>query len=253
MERHELNSYLKGDGNTRWIVIGLSVMATQASAVTFLSTPGQGFESGLGFVQIYFGMPIALIIIAAVFVPIYRRLNVYTAYEYLGNRFDKKTRLLGTVIFLLQRGLGAGITLYAPAIVLSTVMGWRLDVTILCSGLVVIAYTSFGGSHAVNVTQKQQILVIFVGMIAAMAVLWSKLPPEMTLIDTLTLAGGLHKLKAVDYSFDPQNRYTFWSGVLGATFLNARLFWHRPIAGSAILVRSVGPREPARPDVQRRV
>jgi solute:Na+ symporter, SSS family len=222
--RQTLETHLRGQGNTRWFSVGLSVMATQASAVTFLSTPGQGFESGLGFVQIYFGMPIALIIIAALFVPIYRRLNVYTAYEYLGNRFDKKTRLLGTVIFLLQRGLGAGITLYAPAIVLSTVMGWRLDVTILCSGVVVIAYTSFGGSHAVNVTQKQQILVIFVGMIAAMAVLWSKLPREMTLIDTLTLAGGLHKLKAVDFSFDPQNRYTFWSGLLGGTFLMLAYF-----------------------------
>ena len=224
--RHQqtLNSFLRGEGGTRWFSIGLSVMATQASAVTFLSTPGQGFESGLGFVQIYFGMPIALIIIAIVFVPIYRRLNVYTAYEYLGRRFDKKTRLLGTAIFLLQRGLGAGITLYAPAIVLSTVMGWRLDATILCSGIVVIAYTAMGGSDAVNVTQKQQVLVIFVGMIAAAAVLWSKLPAGLTVTDTLALAGGMHRLQAVDYSFDPRNRYTFWSGTLGATFLMLAYF-----------------------------
>ena len=136
--RRDLHAYLQGAGNTRWITIGLSVMATQASAITFLSTPGQGYEDGLGFVQNYFGAPLALIIIAVFFLPIYRRLHVYTAYEYLGRRFDPRTRLLGAGLFLLQRGLGAGITIYAPAIVLSTVMGWRLDVTIVASGLVVI-------------------------------------------------------------------------------------------------------------------
>jgi solute:Na+ symporter, SSS family len=219
-----LETYIKGRGKTRWFAIGLSVMATQASAVTFLSTPGQGYESGLGFVQIYFGMPIALIVIAIVFLPIYRRLNVYTAYEYLGRRFDKKTRLLGTAVFLLQRGLGAGITIYAPAIVLSTVLGWRLDVTIVCSGLVVIVYTALGGSEAVNVTQKHQFGVIIAGMIAAGIMLWTKLPADLTLNDTLTLAGGFHKLQAVDYSFDWQKRYTFWTGLLPATFLMLAYF-----------------------------
>ncbi len=223
-DRRTFNTYLKGEGKTRWFTIGLSVMATQASAVTFLSTPGQGYESGLGFVQIYFGMPIALVIICAVFLPIYRRLNVYTAYEYLGRRFDQKTRLLGAAVFLLQRGLGAGITIYAPAIVLSTVMGWRLDVTILASGLVVVVYTAIGGSDAVNVTQKQQIAVIFAGMLAAVVVLWSKLPPKLTLTDTLTLAGGFQKLQAVDFSFDFNKRYTFWSGIFGATFLMLAYF-----------------------------
>ena len=222
--RHNLNTYLKGSGDAHWFVIGLSVMATQASAVTFLSTPGQGFASGLGFVQIYFGMPIALIIIAAVFLPIYRKLNVITAYEYLGRRFDTKTRLLGAAIFLLQRGIGAGITIYAPAIVLSTVFGWRLDVTILCSGLVVIAYTVSGGSDAVNVTQKYQIAVIFAGMIAAFVILLEKLPASLTLPDALSLAGGFHKLEAVNFSTDPHQRYTFWSGVLGATFLMLAYF-----------------------------
>src|SRR5476651_1371847 len=163
--RSDLSSYLKGSGNAGWLTIGLSVMATQASAVTFLSTPGQGYESGLGFVQNYFGAPLALIVIAAVFLPIYRRLKVYTAYEYLGKRFDGKTRLLGAGLFLVQRGLGAGITIYAPAIVLSSVMGWRLDLTIVCSGLLVVAYTVSGGSAAVNLTQKYQIGVIFIGMI----------------------------------------------------------------------------------------
>jgi len=223
-DRRTFNTYLRGQGKLGWFSIGLSVMATQASAVTFLSTPGQGYASGLGFVQIYFGMPIALVIIAAVFVPIYRRLNVYTAYEYLGKRFDRKTRLLGTAIFLLQRGLGAGITLYAPSIVLSTVMHWRLDVTIICSGVVVIAYTTSGGSDAVSYTQRQQIAVIFAGMFAALAVLWSKLPADLNITDTLSLAGGFGKLRAVDYSFDPHNRYTFWSGVLGATFLMLAYF-----------------------------
>lgn len=222
--RRNLSSYLQGDGKTRWFAIGLSVMATQASAVTFLSIPGQGFESGLGFVQIYFGMPIALIIIAVVFLPIYRRLQVYTAYEYLGRRFDTKTRLLGAAVFLLQRGIGAGITIYAPAIVLSTVMGWRLDITILCSGLVVILYTVSGGSDAVNVTQKYQIAVIFSGMILAGIVLITKLPPELGLRDALSLAGGFHKLQAVSYSTNPGERYTLWTGLFAATFLMLAYF-----------------------------
>jgi Na+/proline symporter len=222
--RRDLHTYLKGDGDTRWLVIGLSVMATQASAITFLSTPGQGYESGLGFVQNYFGAPFALIIIAVVFLPIYRRLNVYTAYEYLGKRFDGKTRLLGAGLFLLQRGLGAGITIYAPAIVLSTVMGWRLDLTILFAGLLVTAYTVLGGSAAVNVTQKYQIGVIFVGMVAAFVVLLAKLPAGLTLTDSLALAGGFHKLGAVDYSLSVHRRYTFWSGLLGGMFLALSYF-----------------------------
>jgi SSS family solute:Na+ symporter len=219
-----MRTYLEGEGHTPWYVIGLSVMATQASAITFLSTPGQGFQSGLGFVQNYFGMPIALIIIAAVFLPIYRRLNVYTAYEYLGQRFDKKTRLLGTAVFLLQRGLGAGFTLYAPAIVLSTMLGWRLDLTILCSGLVVIAYTTSGGSEAVNVTQKYQLSVIFAGMLSAFVILWLKLPKELSMSDVLSIAGSGDKLNGVDYSFNLHNRYTIWSGVLAATFLMLAYF-----------------------------
>jgi Na+/proline symporter len=222
--RSNLSSYLQGDGKTRWFAIGLSVMATQASAVTFLSIPGQGFESGLGFVQIYFGMPVALIIIAAVFLPIYRRLKVYTAYEYLGRRFDAKTRLLGAAVFLLQRGIGAGITIYAPAIVLSTVLGWRLDVTIICSGLVVILYTVSGGSDAVNVTQKYQIGVIFAGMVMAGVVLVMKLPPGLGVRDALSLAGGFHKLQAVTYSINPSERYTIWTGLFAATFLMLAYF-----------------------------
>ena len=220
----DLRTYLKGAGRTHWLTIGLSVMATQASAITFLSTPGQGYESGLDFVQNYFGAPLALIFIAVVFLPIYRRLNVYTAYEYLGRRFDPKTRLLGAGLFLVQRGLGAGITIYAPAIVLSSVMGWRLDVTIICSGLLVVAYTVSGGSAAVNLTQKYQIGVIFTGMIAAFFVLLARLPAGLTFPDALAVAGGFHKLEAVDFSFNPDRRYTFWSGLLGGLFLALSYF-----------------------------
>ena len=222
--QRNLSGYLKGTGTTPWLVIGLSVMATQASAITFLSMPGQGYESGMDFVQNYFGAPLALIIISIVFLPIYRRLNVYTAYEFLGRRFDGKTRLLGAGLFLVQRGLGAGLTIYAPAIVLSTVIGWPLDLTILLSGLVVIVYTVSGGSEAVTLTQKYQIGVIFAGMIAAFLILLAKLPPELTFTDALALAGAFHKLDAVDFSLSVHRRYTFWSGLLGGMFLALSYF-----------------------------
>ena len=221
---HDLRGYLKGAGETGWLTIGLSVMATQASAITFLSTPGQGYESGLGFVQNYFGAPLALIIVSAAFLPIFRRLKVYTAYEYLGHRFDPKTRLLGAGLFLLQRGLGAGITIYAPAIVLSTVMGWRLDATIVCSGLLVVAYTVSGGCDAVSLTQKYQIGVIFAGMVAAFFFLLAELPPGLGLSGSLALAGGFHKLEAVDFSLNPDRRYTLWTGLIGGMFLALSYF-----------------------------
>jgi Na+/proline symporter len=222
--RRDLSTYLKGDQSTSWAVIGISVMATQASAITFISTPGQGFEDGLGFVQNYFGMPLALVIIAAVFLPIYRHLNVYTAYEFLGKRFDTKTRLLGAALFLFQRGLAAGFTIYAPAIILSTVLEWRLDLTIILSGLVVIIYTAMGGSQAVNVTQKYQMAVIFGGMVAALVVLLLKLPAELSFTDALTVAGGFNKLEGVDFSININRRYTFWSGLLGGLFLSLSYF-----------------------------
>lgn len=215
--RRTLQTFLKGS-DTHWFVIGISVMATQASAVTFLSTPGQGYQGGLGFVQFYFGMPIALIIIAAVFLPIYRKLNVITAYEYLGQRFDTKTRLLGAAVFLLQRAIGAGLTIYAPAIVLSKVLDWPLTATIVGSGLIVVIYTAVGGSDAVNATQKYQITIIFAGMIAAFVILIVNLPAGLTLSDTLTIAGSMHKLEAVNFSTNPGQRYTFWSGIIAATF-----------------------------------
>lgn len=222
--KRSLETYIQGSGRSSWLIIGISVMATQASAITFLSTPGQGFESGLGFVQNYFGAPFALIIIAAVFLPLFRRLNVYTAYEFLGKRFDAKTRLLGAGLFLLQRGLGAGITIYAPAIVLSTVFGWPLDITIISSGLVVIIYTVVGGSEAVSLTQKYQFAVIFAGMIAAFVVLIWKLPAGIGFRGAMSVAGGLDRLNAVDFSPNIQSRYTFWSGTIGGLFLALSYF-----------------------------
>lgn len=222
--RRDLDHYLKGDHNSRWIVIGLSVMATQASASTFLSTPGQGYQTGLSFVQNYFGAPIAMIIIAAVFLPIYRRLNVYTAYEYLGKRFDNKTRLLGTFLFLFQRGIQAGITIYAPAIVLSTVFNWQLHLTIIFSGAVVIIYTVKGGSQAVTLTQKYQFVVIIIGMMTAFFVLLQKLPANLTFPNAVAMSGMFHKLKAIDYSVDYRQRYTLWTGLIGGMFLALSYF-----------------------------
>jgi Na+/proline symporter len=244
--RSDLKSYLKGSGQTPWFAIGLSVMATQASAITFLSTPGQGYLGGLSFVQIYFGVPLALIIIAIFFLPIFRKLNVYTAYEYLENRFDSKTRLLGAGLFLFQRGLGAGLTIYAPAIVMTTVFGWPLNLTVFSCGLLVIVYTVMGGSDAVTVTQEFQVAIIFAGMVTATCLLIGKLPAGLTVDDTLRLAGGFHKLNAVNFSTNIHERYTFWSGLLGGTFLMLSYFGtdqsqvQRYISGSSLRESRLG-------------
>ena len=219
-----LDTYLKGSATTRWGTIGLSVMATQASAITFLSIPGQGFESGIGFVQNYFGLPLALIIVCTVFLPIYRKLGVYTAYEFLGRRFDRKTRLLGAGLFLLQRGLAAGVTIYAPAIILSSVLGWSLNLTIIGTGLLVIVYTVTGGSAAVSLTQKWQMGVIFGGMVTAFLILLTRLPDGLGFGGAAHVAGALGKLQAVDFSFDPAKRYTLWTGLFGGLFLSLSYF-----------------------------
>ena len=220
----DLGHYLHGDSSIRWGTIGLSVMATQASAVTFLSTPGQAYESGMGFVQNYFGLPFALIVVCVVFIPIYHRLKVVTAYEYLGQRFDQKTRLLGAFLFLLQRGLAAGITIYAPAIILSALLGWNLRLTILLSGLFVVIYTTSGGTTAVSHTQKWQMAVILAGMAVAFGMILHRLPPDVSFLQAVSVAGKMGKLDAVDFSFDFQRRYTFWSGTLGGFFLALSYF-----------------------------
>ncbi|MBK7406866.1 MAG: sodium:solute symporter [Saprospirales bacterium] len=214
-----VSSYLKGDRDLPWWTIGLSIMATQASAITFLSTPGQAYDDGMRFVQFYFGMPIAMVILCIFVLPVYYRLNVYTAYEYLEGRFDLKTRSLTALFFLIQRGLAAGITIYAPSIILSTIMGWSLFWTNISIGSLVIIYTVAGGTKAVSVTQKQQMIVILTGMLlAALIVVW-KLPGNIGFTDALTVAGKMGKLNVVDFNFDLKNRYNFWSGILGGTFL----------------------------------
>jgi solute:Na+ symporter, SSS family len=219
-----LTTYLRGNTSTGWGTIGVSVMATQASAITFLSIPGQGFESGIGFVQNYFGLPLALIIVCAVFLPMYRRLNVYTAYQFLGQRFDEKTRLLGAGLFLLQRGLAAGVTIYAPAIIISTVLGWPLDLVIVFTGLLVIVYTVTGGSEAVALTHKWQMAVISAGMVTAMVILLLRLPDGLGFTGAASVAGALGKLQAVDFSLDPSRRYTVWTGLFGGLFLSLAYF-----------------------------
>ena len=219
-----VKDYIKGGNDTKWWTIGLSVMATQASAITFLSTPGQAFHSGMGFVQFYFGLPIAMVIICLVFIPIYHKLKVYTAYEYLEGRFDLKTRTLAALLFLVQRGLAAGITIFAPAIILSSVLGWDLVSLNIIIGVLVILYTVTGGTKAVNVTQKQQMIIIFTGMLVAFFMIISKLPPDISFSRALDIAGASGKMEVLDFSFDLSNRYTVWTGFLGGTFLMLSYF-----------------------------
>ena len=219
-----LGQYLKGDASIRWATIGLSVLATQAGPITFLSMPGQAYESGIGFIQNYFGQPLALIVVCAVFVPIYQRLKVYTAYQYLSQRFDRKTQLLGAFLFLIQRGIAAGITLYAPAIVLSAMLGWRLNLTIWLAGGLVIVYTVIGGTKIVSITQRYQMIVILIGMAIAFAVAVYRLSPDLSFGNTLSVAGKMGKLEAVNFSVDPHKRYTFWSGLIGGFFLALSYF-----------------------------
>ncbi len=219
-----VDDFIRGGNQSKWWTIGLSVMATQASAITFLSTPGQAFHDGMGFVQFYFGLPIAMVIISLVFIPIYHRLKVYTAYEYLETRFDLKTRTLAAILFLIQRGLAAGITIFAPAIILSAVLGWDLITLNISIGVLVIIYTVSGGTKAVSVTQKHQMAVIFSGMFIAFYLILSYLPEEITFTKALEIAGASGKMDILDFSFDLDNRYTFWSGIIGGTFLMLSYF-----------------------------
>ncbi|MCG9971778.1 sodium:solute symporter [Christiangramia crocea] len=219
-----VKDYIGGGRNAKWWTVGLSVMATQASAITFLSTPGQAYHDGMGFVQFYFGLPIAMVIICMVFIPIYHRLNVYTAYEYLESRFDRKTRTLTAILFLIQRGLAAGITIFAPAIVLSAVLGWNLTYLTVIIGVLVIIYTVSGGTKAVSVTHKQQMAVILTGMFVAFFIIMSYLPESVGFMNALEIAGTGGKMNILDYSFDLENRYTLWSGLIGGSFLALSYF-----------------------------
>jgi len=219
-----VKDYILGNNETPWWTVGLSVMATQASAITFLSTPGQAYHDGMGFVQFYFGLPIAMVVISMTFIPIYHKLKVFTAYEYLEQRFDLKTRSLASILFLVQRGLGTGITIYAPSIILSSILGWNLTQLNIIIGSLVIIYTFSGGTKAVNVTQKHQMFVIMFGMIVTFFLILHLLPNDMTFGNALHIAGANDKMNIVDFSFDPETRYTFWSGITGGFFLALSYF-----------------------------
>ena len=219
-----IEGYLLGNKSMKWGTIGLSIMATQASAITFLSTPGQAYMDGMGFVQFYFGLPLAVVILCMTLVPIYHKLKVYTAYEYLENRFDLKTRLLTSGLFMISRGLAAGITIYAPAIILSTIIDLSLNTTILIIGILVIIYTVSGGTKAVSQTQKQQMVVILVGMVIAFGMLIYLFPEQISFGKAVALAGHMGKMEVVDFSFDLSNRYTVWSGIFAGLVLHASYF-----------------------------
>ena len=219
-----IKEYLKGGNEARWWTVGLSVMATQASAITFLSTPGQAFHDGMGFVQFYFGLPFAMLIICLFFIPVYHRLNVYTAYEFLEKRFNLQVRTLTALLFLVQRGLAAGITIYAPAIILSVVLGWDLKILVVLVGTLVITYTMIGGTKAVNVTQKQQMFIIFLGMFIAFGFIVYRFPEGIGFNEALQLAGKAGKLNVLDFSIILNSRYTFWSGLTGGLFLALSYF-----------------------------
>ncbi|HVX66358.1 MAG TPA: sodium:solute symporter [Bryobacteraceae bacterium] len=214
-----VNTYLLAGKTMPWYAMGLSIMATQASAITFISTTGQSYIDGMRFVQFYFGLPVAMVILAATAVPIFHRAGVYTAYEYLEKRFDVKTRALVSVIFLIQRGLGVGIALAAPAIVLTVILGWPANMTTLLMGVIVIAYTVLGGIKAVTWTDVQQMLIIFVGLFVALFTAVMLLPANVSFFDAVLLAGAAGRLNAVDLKFDVSNPYTIWSGLIGGTFL----------------------------------
>ncbi|MEO6902598.1 MAG: sodium:solute symporter [Bacteroidia bacterium] len=219
-----IKGYLLADKKLPWYHVGLSVMATQASAITFLSAPGQAYSDGLRFIQFYFGLPLAMVVLCITFIPIFQKLNVYTAYEYLEKRFDNKTRSLTAFLFLLQRGVSTGITIYAPAIILSTILNIDINYTILFNGIIVIFYTVYGGTKAVSYTQLLQMSIIFAGLFLAAYMVVHLLPENVGFIDALHIAGKMNKLNAIDTTFDFNNRYNIWSGIIGGFFLQLSYF-----------------------------
>ena len=241
-----IDGYIRANRSTPWYVVTLSIMATQASAITFISTPGQAYTDGMRFVQFYLGLPVAMIILSITAVPIFHKLNIYTAYEYLEKRFDLKNRVLGSVLFLTQRGLAAGFTIFAPALILSVLLGWNINYAIFVMGGLVILYTTVGGSIAVNKTHIQQMIIIMTGMITAFVVIISLLPPDISFKDAAFVAGKMGKLNTIDFSFDLNNRYTFWSGIIGGTFLMLSYFGtdqsqvQRYLGGSSIKQSRMG-------------
>jgi SSS family transporter len=219
-----VNQYLLAGKTMPWYAMGLSIMATQASAITFISTTGQAYVDGMRFVQFYFGLPIAMVLLSATAVPIFHRAKVYTAYEYLEQRFDAKTRLIVSIIFLIGRGLGAGVALAAPAIVMSVMLGWPFYLTTILMGGVVILFTTMGGIKAVTYADVQQMMMIMGALILALLIAIWKLPHDISFLDAMRIAGAAGRLNAIDTHFDPNNRYNLWSGLIGSTFLMLAYF-----------------------------
>lgn len=240
-----VDSYLRGDA-LRWPTIGLGIMATQASAITFISTPGQAFSDGLRFVQFYLGLPLAMIVISAVFVPAYHRLKVRTAYEYLEHRFDVRVRLFGGVLFLIGRSLATGITIYAPSIILSQILGWPLQGMIWAIGIVVVIYTVLGGTRAVSITQKQQMVVMLAGLGVAAVVVILRLPDGVSVGGAVRIAGALGRVNPISFDLDFASRYNVWSGLIGGFFLQLSYFGtdqsqvQRYLSGSSIAESRLG-------------
>jgi len=241
-----VKQFLLANKSTPWYTVTLSIMATQASAITFLSTPGQAFVDGMRFVQFYIGLPIAMIILSITAVPLFHKLNVFTAYEFLENRFDLKNRALGSILFLIQRGLAAGFTVFAPSLILSALLGWPIDLTILVIGILVIIYTASGGTEAVNKTHVLQMTVIFFGMFAAFIMIFKLLPENVSIFEAAHVAGKLGRLNTIDFSFNLNDRYTFWSGLIGGTFLALSYFGtdqsqvQRYLAGKSVTQSRIG-------------
>jgi Na+/proline symporter len=244
--KKNIRDYMLGNRSTPWYVVTLSIMATQASAITFLSTPGQAYVDGMRFIQFYIGLPIAMIILSITAVPIYHRLNVYTAYEYLENRFDLKNRTLGSVLFLIQRGLATGFTILAPALIVSVLLGWDIQITVIVTGLLVVIYTASGGTDAVNKTHLLQMFIIFVGMFSAFFMIMHSLPKDISLLEATKIAGKMGKLNVINFNFDWKDRYNFWSGLIGGTFLALSYFGtdqsqvQRYLAGKSIADSRIG-------------
>jgi Na+/proline symporter len=244
--KKNIQEYLLANRTTPWYTVTLSIMATQASAITFLSTPGQAYTDGMRFVQFYLGLPIAMIILSITAVPIFHKLNVYTAYEFLEQRFDLKNRTLGSVLFLIQRGLAAGFTIFAPALIFSVLLGWDIDLTIIFLGLLVVFYTASGGTDAVNKTHMLQMIIITVGMLSAFFMILNSLPQDISFLDATKIAGKMGKLNAITFDFDWKDRYNFWSGLIGGTFLALSYFGtdqsqvQRYLSGKSIAQSRIG-------------
>ena len=246
-----MNKYLLAGKSMPWYAMGLSIMATQASAITFISTTGQSYTDGMRFVQFYFGLPIAMVILCATAVPIFHRANVYTAYEYLEQRFDSKTRSLVSLIFLIQRGLAAGLSIYAPAVVLSVILGWPDRATTILMGVLIMTYISFGGIKAVTWADVQQMSLILCGLVLALVLAVHLLPHNVSFGDAVSLAGAAGRLNAVTLNFDWNDRYNIWSGCDRRNVFGARLLRMRPVAGAALSHRKIGGAKPPQPAAQR--